>query len=543
MFEVGRDIARLAKNPPEKTAGLKRLRFIHIIVLVCIAIFAGRTLYLGAIGIDARRYDTNAATWVASRADIVDRSGDILAKNIMSGDIVLRPPLVRDADAVASLIHDVIPEISVSDALELTRDSRRFLYVKKLATERQRAQIKAAKIPGLDAEEVEQRRYPKRRMFSHVIGFVGAEMNGLEGVEKTRDKYLSENTDALVLSVDSRVQAAMYSELAGAVQKYSALGAMGILMNSRTGEIIAMVSLPDFDPENIKSDADSNRMFRPSRGVFEMGSIFKIFNTAMAIENGIGLDHRYYVGKPFQVMARGRVAHTVNDVATFKPFKIHADGKLSVAEIMVQSCNAGSAQIALDLSDGVQQEFFRRLKMDQALDLEFGRTERPLWPQKWGPVERATISYGHGMSVTPMHTLLAVNALVNGGIYIEPTLFKRGAGAVTGTRVVDAKTSAELRKIMFDVAETTSARAARVAGINVGGKTATAEKWFNGKIDRRRNLTAFVGAFPIESPQYTILIVLDEPKGTEESWGLRTAAWNAVPTAGKILDSVLPMLF
>ncbi len=211
---------------------------------------------------------------------------------------------------------------------------------------------------------------------------------------------------------------------------------------------------------------------------------------------------------------------------------------------MLHSCNAGSAQIALDLPDGAQKEFMHRIHMDRPLDLEFGRTERGLMPIKWGPVERATVSFGHGISVTPMHLLLGVNAMTNGGIYIYPTIQKRGIGAVKGTRVITDDISARLRDVMVRIAEETSGKKARVAGIQIGGKTATAEKRNpDGSVDRKRNLTAFAGIFPASAPQYTILVILDEPKGTKESWGLRTAAWNAVPTTGKILDSILPLLF
>ena len=210
---------------------------------------------------------------------------------------------------------------------------------------------------------------------------------------------------------------------------------------------------------------------------------------------------------------------------------------------MLYSCNVGSAQIALDLPDGAQREFFNRLHFNETLDLEFGRTEHPLLPAQWGPVERATMAYGHGIAVSPMHLLLAVNAMTNGGFYIYPTLLRRDVGVVQGERVLSDEISARLREVMFHVAEETSGRQARIAGIQIGGKTATAVKYTNGQVDRKRNLTAFVGIFPVSAPQYTILVILDEPQGTKETFGWRTAAWNAVPTTGKILDSILPLLF
>ncbi|MCL2889942.1 MAG: penicillin-binding transpeptidase domain-containing protein, partial [Alphaproteobacteria bacterium] len=422
MLEVGKDIMR--NNAPGAGMSVGRLRIVHTVFILLFAAFIGRTLVLGINGTDASRRGTGAGTWVSSRADIVDRNGDILAKNTVSGHIVLRPHQVKDADATAVFINSVMPEKTISSALADINSGRRFIYIKKLATDDQRRFVKSAKMPGISVEETERRSYPKGRLFAHVVGFVerSDDMRGLEGAEKLNDKYLRENTHPLVLSVDSRIQAVFYHELAVAKQKYNAIGAMGMLMNSRTGEMLAMVALPDFDPENVENDPMQNRMFNPTRGVFELGSVFKIFNTAMAMEYGIGLSREYPVTKPYNVLNRhGRVSATIRDVASFKPPRPN----LNVGEILLHSSNVGSVQIALDLPGSAQSDFLQRIHMDKALDLEFGRTERPLWPRQWGPVERATVSFGHGISVTPMHLLLGVNAMVNGGIYVWPTIYRR----------------------------------------------------------------------------------------------------------------------
>lgn len=543
MFEVGNDVFKhgFIENSGDRLAQ-RRLRWIYGLFIFFFVLFAVRTLYLGIQGTDRSRLAGADGNWNVSRADIIDRNGDILAKNIMSGHITLRPPQVRDQDKekVANLIHQALPyEYSVSDALQLVGSSRKFIYIKKYASDNQRNMVTAARLAGLDVEPVQTRRYPKRRLFSHVVGFVGNDGQGLEGAERIYDDYLRENVAPLRLSLDARIQSVFYEQLSMAMQKYQAKAAMGMLMNSRTGEMLAMVSLPDFDPENRGLDSASNRMFKPLRGVYEMGSIFKIFNTAVAMENGIHKE--YYVKEPFKIQDKfGRTAARISDVSSFKPPRPY----LTIEEIMLHSCNVGSAQIALDLPDGAQREFFHRLHFDTPLELEFGKTERPIMPAKWGPVERATMSYGHGISVTPMHLLLAVNAMTNGGIYIYPTLQKRDVGAVRGTRVLSDDISARLRPIMLRISEETSGKQARVAGIQIGGKTATAVKYdAHGRVDRRRNLTAFAGIFPATAPQYTILVILDEPQGIKENWGLRTAAWNAVPTTGKILDSILPLLF
>lgn len=540
MFDVGQDIFKRGFTGIRgDVAGRGRMRIIYKLLRLAFAVFIVWTLYLGISGTDNSRRAVMDGQWVVSRADIIDRNGDILAKNVMSGHVVLRNRDVVDKDAVANMIHQAFPyEYSLNDAIGLVNSSRRFIYIKKYASEYQRDMIKKARLRGLEIEAVQDRKYPKGRMFSHAVGFVSGDGRGLEGAERVYNKYLVENKDALQLSLDARVQGVFYDQLSIAMQTYRARGAMGMLMNSRTGEIVAMVSLPDYDPENISLDPARNRMFMPMRGVFEMGSIFKIFNTALALENGINKE--YYVKEPFPIEDKfGRVVHRIRDIRSFKPPRPN----LNIEEIMMHSCNVGSAQIALDLPDNAQREFFEKLHFNQALDLEFGRTERGLMPQKWGPVERATISFGHGIAVTPMHLMLGVNAVTNGGIYIYPTLQKRGLGVVRGERVLDEEFSSQLRKIMLRVNEETSGKKARIAGIEIGGKTATAEKYSNGKVDSKRNLTAYVGIFPANAPQYTILVVLDEPQATKDSWGWKTAAWNAVPTTGKILDSILPLLF
>ena len=540
MFDVGKDIFKHGFNgAPGNALGHSRLRFLYGFFVVAFVVFALRTVQLGIKGTSRVRPQDADAVWRVDRADIIDRNGDILAKNLMSCHIAITPARVKNPDEVAKLIHEVLPyEYSVQDVFEILKSSKR-TYIKKFMADEKCRKVISARQEGVEIENAQKRKYPKRRLFSHVVGFVGNEGHGLDGAEKTFDSDLIENPDEpLQLSLDSRIQSVFYEQLSAAMQTYSAKAAMGMLMNSRTGEMIAMVALPDYDPENIGLDAASNRLFKPMRATFEMGSIFKVFNTAMAMENGITKE--YYVKEPFKIYDKfGRVSNKISDIRSFKPPRPY----LSVEEIMLHSCNVGSAQIALDLPDGTQQEFMHRVHLDEPLDLEFGRTERALTPKKWGKVERATVSFGHGISVTPMHLLLAVNSMINGGIYIYPTILKKTFGPLRGQRVLSDDISARLREIMFRIAEETSAKQARIAGIKIGGKTATAEKRINGKVDKFKNLTAFAGIFPVDAPQYTILVILDEPKGTEETFGLRTAAWNAVPTTGKILNSILPLLF
>jgi cell division protein FtsI (penicillin-binding protein 3) len=551
-FNIGRDILpheyRGAVYNRESAGRLRVLKIFFTVVFLC---FIVRTFQLGLQSSDYKQMNFYGNE-IERRADIVDRNGVVLAKSVESGNVKLYPPRVKEkyVDDVAKMIHEIAPmEYSVSDALNLIRSGKSGVYIKKQATEEQIKFVKEAN-KKYDCFEIEQftiRRYPQRNVFAHVVGFSGKDA-GLEGVEYTYDSYLRENKDALRLSIDSRVQNIFHEQLTIAMNKFHAKGAMGMLMNSSTGEMIAMVQLPDFDPNNINYIPVKSRRFKLLRDNFEMGSIFKIFNTALAYENGLQ-NKEYKVDEPLMIydkFGRKALRKPIDDVSSFKRDVIKKKGvsRLKASEIMLHSCNVGSARIALDLPDGAQKEFFHRLNLDKALNLEFGKTEKSMTYKNWGPTERATASFGHGIAVTPMHLLLAVNAVTNGGFYIYPTLLKRNIGAVRGEKVLDANISAKLREIMFNIAEETTARKARVKGIEIGGKTGTAEKrGMDGHIDKSRNVTVFTGIFPVSAPQYVIVVMLDEPQGIKETANWKTAAWNAVPTAGAILDGIMPLLF
>ena len=481
------------------------------------------------------------------RANIIDRNGVVLAENVSTSDIMLFTSRIKetDADAVAQIIHEIFPtDYSVSDALSLIHSGKKVIFIKKLATESQIQKIKEINQKYDYCFQIYKksvRNYPQKNVFSHIVGFVSKDNKGLDGVEYAYNEYLDNNKEPLQLSVDSRIQKTFHEQLTDAMNKYHAKGAMGVLMNSKTGEIIAMVQIPDFDPNNLNGSPVLDRMFKPMRYVYEMGSVFKIFNTALAYENGL-TDKQYTINVPYVIRdKKGKEIIKIQDVpSTIKYFEKHNIQKLSADDILLHSSNIGSTQIALDLPDGAQKEFFQRLHFDEKLELDFGQTEKGLMPRNWGPVERATVSFGHGIAVTPMHLLAAVNATANGGTYVYPTMSKDEIKQ--GDRILSSEISSKLRNVMFHVVEETSGRQAKIKGVEIGGKTGTAEKRVDGKMNGTKVITTFVAVFPVSDPQYTMLTLLDEPQGTKESAGLKTSAWNVVPTAGKILEQIVPML-
>lgn len=327
-------------------------------------------------------------------------------------------------------------------------------------------------------------------------------------------------------TINPEIEQIVQKELENAVATYQAKAATSIMMESKTGKIISMVSVGRMDP---------------MRYVYEMGSVFKIFNTALAYENGLA-DKQYTINVPYAIRdKKGKEIIKIQDVpSTIKYFEKHNIQKLSADDILLHSSNIGSAQIALDLPDNAQKEFFHRLHLDEKLDLGFYKTERGLMPRKWGSVERATTAFGHGVAVTPMNFLAAANAVVNDGTFVYPTMSK--AKTKKGERILNSDISSKLRNVMFQVVENTSGRKAKIKGIEIGGKTGAAEKRYNGKSDGTKVVNTFVAVFPVSDPQYTILTMLDEPQATKDSAGWKTSAWNVVPTTGKILEQVVPML-
>ena len=495
------------------------------------SIFAPLCLYtinLGVTGQGGRNRAVPAASAQILRADIVDRNGEILAKNIYSFDAVMNARQIKNADRAAAFVHSVFPDISVNDVLEKIGTGKGRIEIKKDIGRETAAVIRDEKIDGLTAVPKQVRKYPRGNSTSHIVGFVGKDDEGIEGIELFANERLKNVPDPLVLSIDARIQSVMWADLSAAMKEYKARAAIGALMNARTGEILAAVSIPDYDPENINSSPGGNRTSRFRFYNYEMGSIFKIFNTALALSHGMPTTKTFNVVDPFVIAGK-----PVGEARGFRP----PAKNLNVAQIMQYSSNSGSAQIALSLPDGAQADFFRELFFDRPIDTDFGTTEKTGFPGSFTPTDRSRWSFGQGISVTPLHALLAANAIVNDGKYIMPTIYRRDF--VPNTRqVVSKDVSKRVRQIMLKVMDTSGrAAATQIRGMNIGGKTSTAQKFIDGKYSDTKNITAFFAAFPIEAPKWSMLIMMDEVETFP-----RTAAHNVVPVAGKIMNAIIQML-
>jgi cell division protein FtsI (penicillin-binding protein 3) len=468
-----------------------------------------------------------------ARADIVDRNGVLIATTLASPSLFANPKQISDpADAAKKLVA-VLPDLSEAEVTaKLAASEKSFVWLKRHLTPKQQFEINRLGIPGFQFEREERRVYPDGNLAAHVVGYSGIDNKGLAGIERGMDEVLKESREPLRLSLDIRVQHIMHEELTRAVEEFSAIGGTGIMLDVRNGEVISMVSLPDFDP-NRPGTATPERIFnRATLGAYEMGSIFKIFNTAMVIDNRVGnLNSSYDATRSIHI---GRF--TIEDY--------HAKRRwLTMAEIFMYSSNIGSVKMALEAGTERQKDFFQRLGMTKTPSIEIPEVAAPLVPSPWREVNTMTISFGHGMSVTPLHMATGVSAMVNGGMLRQSTILKRPDNYVpSGQQVVSPRTSEDIRRLMRLVVEQGTGTMAAAPGYVVGGKTGTAEKVSGKGYARKALLSSFIAAFPMQDPRYLVLVMVDEPHGTKKTFGYATGGWVAAPVISRVVTRAAPLL-
>jgi cell division protein FtsI (penicillin-binding protein 3) len=512
-------------------------------LLVGGGLVAAAFLAVGVRLVDVSVIETPEQTRIASqrtvagpiqmtRAEIVDRNGVLLATSLDTASLYANPHKVPNAAAAARRLAEVLPERSVAELTALLASDRNFVWLERNLTPREQYEVNRLGIPGLDFQREQRRVYPNGPLAAHVLGFTDIDNAGIAGVEQSFDDSLKSRRNELALAVDIRIQQVLRHELALQIEKFKAIGGGGLVLDARTGEIVAMVSLPDFDPNMPGSSSEDERFNRMTLGIYELGSVFKIFNHALALESGVAtITSRYDATKPIRV---GRF--TINDYHPEKRW-------LTLPEIFKHSSNIGSAKMALDAGGAAQKKFLSDLGLLRRTSIELPEQGLPMYPATWRDVNTMTISYGHGIAISPLHMATAVAAIVNGGILHPPTLIRRKPeDAVPGTRVVSAETSRAMRSLLRLVVEDGTGRNASAPGYLVGGKTGTAEKQVNGIYKRKALISSFVAAFPIHAPRYVVLAMLDEPKGIKESFGFATAGWTAAPVVSRVIARTAPLL-
>jgi len=493
---------------------------------------------------------TGGSAILAQRADIVDRQGRVLATNLLTHALYAQPAQMVDPERAALRLAAIFPDL---DAAELLRDftgRKKFLWIKKRISPEQMQMVHEIGDPGLLFGPREMRLYPNGPLAAHVLGGASfgregvsaAEVIGTAGVEKTFDSWLRDPSNGgapLELSIDLSVQSALEDVLAGGMKLMNAKGAAAILMDVHTGEILSMASLPDFDPNTRpsippKKEAGDSPIFnRAVQGVYELGSTFKIFTVAQALELGL-------VNPSTMVDTR--------EPFVWGKFKIHDfhnyGPELSVTDVIVKSSNVGTAHIGLMIGKERQQDFMRRLGFFEPTPVELveAPTGRPLLPQKWSDLSTLTISYGHGLSASPLHLAAGYATIANGGLKVTPTILKQ-PNRQPGERVISPEVSAIMRDLLRQVVVRGTATIADVPGYDVGGKTGTADKprpgggYYDDKV-----ITTFASVFPAKDPKFVLVVSLDEPVETTGTELRRTAGWTAVPVGAEIIRRVGPLL-
>ncbi|RIA47068.1 cell division protein FtsI (penicillin-binding protein 3) [Hephaestia caeni] len=516
----------------------QRLVMLLMLFAAGAVLIIARLIYLAAFTEPATSRDA-AAALVPLRADIVDRNGEPLARTIDAWSIGVHPNrIIGDRDELARELADLIPEHDTAYFSRLLHRDVNFTYIQRRALPDLVEQVNALGEPGIVFDREPERLYPQSTMAAHALGFIEFSGHGARGMERALDQRLLDPAmrgEPVALSLDTRVQAAMESELGTAVTKFQALAGGGVVLDVNTGEVLAMVSLPDFNPNNIADATEDELRNNVTQSVYELGSTFKPIAIAAAIDMGVetSMSKRFDATKPIKV---GR--YTIHDDPGDEQWRW-----LNIPETLIYSSNIATARIADELGAERIQAMFRRLSFDTKPHIELLEKGTPLWPKYWARTTVMTTAYGHGIAVTPLHLANAYASLVNGGIWRPATLLKVPPGhAVQGRRVLKPSTSYRMRQLLRLIVMKGTGRKGDAPGFRVGAKTGTAEMADVGGYSRHRNVSTFAAAFPMDNPRYVVVATLVAPHGLPETYGRSTAAWNAAPAVARVIQRIGPQL-
>jgi cell division protein FtsI (penicillin-binding protein 3) len=534
----GRDVDRNVKTKARLGLAIVAFAGVYCVIALRLVMFAAVSDSHGArrtVGQDA------VAT---ARPDVFDRNGRVLATDVKAASLFAEPRKLIDVDEAEELLTAVLPDLDATELRDRLSSKRGFVWLRREITPKQQQEVHRLGIPGVGFLNENKRVYPNGSVVSHVIGLVNIDNQGIAGIEKWLDgqglaalHMAGLATDRLQrpvqLALDLRVQYALRDELIKAREKFKAKASSGVVVDVNTGEIVAMVSEPDFDPNNPKEANDPARINRLTTGVYEMGSTFKSLTIAMALDSG-----KVTLNSKFDARATLRYGKfTIHDFEPENRF-------LSVPEIYTYSSNIATARIALSMGVDYHKAFLKKMGQLSRLRTELPESAEPLVPKNWGELNTVTIAFGQGLSVAPLQAVMGISALVNGGRLIPPTFLKRSREEAdrVAKQVVKSSTSDQIRYLMRLNVEKGTARKADVAGYYIGGKTGTSEKVVGGRYSKNKVLTSFTAILPADKPRYLLLIMLDEPEGSAATHGFRTSGWNAVPTGAAVISRIAPLL-
>ena len=527
-----------------------RLLFVGVLFMIGFLVIGAQMTVLASSEVAEPQASATSAKIVAQRSNIVDREGRVLATNLITNALYAQPHLMIEPLRAAEELVKIFPDLDEADLIDDFTGKRKFLWIKKKLSPEQMQAVHEIGEPGLMFGPREMRLYPNGNLAAHVLGGASfgregvssAEVIGTAGVERAFDDYLRDpalDGAPLQLSLDMTIQSAMRRVLYGGMKLMNAKGATAVLMDVKTGEVISMVSLPDFDPNTrprhkLTGDPSESPLFnRAVQGVYELGSTFKIFATAQALDlNLVSPDTLIDTNGP---LIWGK--HKIRDHHDYSPF-------MSVTDSIVKSSNIATARIALKVGAEKQRAFLTKLGVMSATPIELVEAPgaKPLLPPKWSEISTMTVSFGHGLAASPLHLAAGYASIVNGGTIVKPTLLKQTA-PVKGERIISEETSQLARNMLREVVLRGTATLGEVPGYEVGGKTGTADKpkpqggYYDDKV-----IATFAAAFPMSDPQYVLVVTLDEPTETSGRKPRRTAGWTAVPVAAELIRRTAPLL-
>ena len=481
----------------------------------------------------------------AARPDIVDRNGVVLATDIRTVSVFAEPRRIIDKDEAVELLTAVLPDLDPRDLREKLGSRRGFVWIKREITPRQQQEVHRLGLPGIGFLPEHKRVYPNGIAAAHILGFANVDNVGIAGIEKYIDNLgladlngagfsiTAADLKPVRLSIDLRAQHALRDELFKGIEKFKAKAGAGMILDVNTGEVVALASLPDYDPNNPVDALAPDRINRIMVGVYEMGSTFKALTTAMGLDSG-------KVNINSTLDARQALRYGKFSIGDYHPQR----RVLTVPEVFIHSSNIGTARIALGVGVNGHKEFLKKMGQLDRMRTELPESAEPIVPARWGELNTMTIAFGHGLAVAPIQAVAATAALMNGGKLITPTFLARteAEAAKVAAQVIRPETSEAMRYVMRLNAVKGSATKAAIPGYFVGGKTGTAEKVIGGRYAKNRLFTTFMAIAPADAPRYLFLTVLDEPQGLPETHGFATSGWNSAPITGAVIERVAPIL-
>ena len=518
---------------------LNRVAFIFLVIFFFVILYSTRVIYLSSKTLQNDSFKVNTI----NRADITDRNGSYISKSVFTSNVGIDPKLVKDKKKLLLKLQYTFPD---KDLKEIKKNiyGKKFFYIEKKIIPQRYLQIKLLGEKSIRLEQKITRVYPDKNLFSHVVGQIDDDNNGISGIERSFDNKLKDGRDRLVLTLDKEIQFIIRNELLNAQKIFKNVGGAGILMNINNGEILSLVSVPDFNLNSREDISDVNYINRATKGVYELGSVFKSFTIAAGLNYGLISPDDMFLNLKKKLRCGGR---------TISEYDENLPKDLSVEDILVHSSNIGSVKIGQIIGQQKLQRFLKKIGILSQLDFDIQETGRPL-PFKWRDCKLKTVSYGHGITTTPIQLAKGYAILANGGYDVKPTLIKEKFYNVQKKRILNKEVSNQINKMLRKVVTQGTATLSDVEGYEVGGKTGTAQIVENG-VYTNKKINTFASVFPSSDPEYVLVILLEDTKlskdyvykyrnkpGSYKGTPFNTAGWTSVEVTGKIIDKIGPIL-